>query len=95
LEGNKVKITSKGQLTLPADVRKKFNINKGDVLIVNSDGRRIVLEVGEKMKKSNPRLKGIVQKTAGMWKDSKIDGQKFVEELRREADKRLGELNIE
>lgn len=69
MEEKKIKITSKGQLTLPAGVRKELNIHKGDVLTVTSDGKRIVMEVGEKRQKTAPPAKGIVKKTAGIWKD--------------------------
>jgi len=37
------KITSKGQITIPIDIRKKLNLKDGDKVIFIEDGERIVL----------------------------------------------------
>lgn len=38
-----VRVTSKGQLTLPANIRKKLGIRQGDWLAVNLDGNEVRL----------------------------------------------------
>ena len=49
------KVTSKGQITIPSDIRRKLNLNKGDVVTfgVNDDGIMIInnvknIEINEK-----------------------------------------------
>lgn len=35
--------TSKGQIVIPADIRKKLHIKKGTKLFINDDGRQITI----------------------------------------------------
>ncbi|MDR2604753.1 MAG: AbrB/MazE/SpoVT family DNA-binding domain-containing protein [Desulfovibrio sp.] len=37
------KITSKGQITIPIDIRKKLGVKEGDKVIFIEDGNRIVV----------------------------------------------------
>lgn len=37
------KITSKGQITIPVDIRKKLNLNDGDKVVFVEDGGKIIL----------------------------------------------------
>ena len=37
------KITSKGQITLPIDIRKKLGVKEGDKVIFIEDGNRIIV----------------------------------------------------
>ena len=40
----KVKVTDKGQISIPVDIQKKIGIAKGDELLLICKGKRIVLE---------------------------------------------------
>ncbi len=37
------KITSKGQITIPVDIRKKLNLNDGDKVVFIEDSEKIIL----------------------------------------------------
>lgn len=40
----KVKVTDKGQISIPVDIQRKIGIAKGDELLLIAKGKRIVLE---------------------------------------------------
>ena len=40
----KVKVTDKGQISIPVDIQRKMGIAKGDELLLIAKGKRIVLE---------------------------------------------------
>jgi AbrB family looped-hinge helix DNA binding protein len=44
VEMDVVTSTVKGQIVIPADLRKKFKINKGTCVRVYDDGKRIIVE---------------------------------------------------
>jgi len=73
-----VKVTSKGQIVIPSEVRKKLNIQKGQKLVVSVEENRIILEPVE----------DILRKGRGLLKD---DGKKILEylleERKREAER--------
>ncbi|AOQ24164.1 hypothetical protein MTAT_08050 [Moorella thermoacetica] len=81
-----IKVSSKGQIVLPAKLRKKACIKKGDILIVNLVGDKVVIEPLNKSKKED--WQQILEETAGIWPH--VDS-KYVEELRSAAKKRLEE----
>jgi AbrB family looped-hinge helix DNA binding protein len=61
-----IKVTSKGQVTLPADVRKKLHLDKDTYIAVDIIGDYIILKkIGLKLKE----LSDIIQKNA---KENKI-----------------------
>ena len=37
----KARVTSKGQVTIPAEVRRELRVRKGDVLVFESDSRGV------------------------------------------------------
>lgn len=39
-----VKVSSKGLVTLPKQIREKFKIDKGDHLTVSAEGRKIIFQ---------------------------------------------------
>lgn len=41
---NRIKLTSKGQITLPKEVRKRLSIETGNYLIVKVEDGKIILE---------------------------------------------------
>lgn len=54
-----VNIRDKGQITLPADIRNKLGLTKGDTLLIEQRGRTITLILPE----------DVVDPTAGIFKD--------------------------
>lgn len=56
---NAVNIRDKGQITLPANIRKDLGLTKGDTLLVERRGRTIMLILPE----------DVVDPTAGIFKD--------------------------
>ena len=42
-------VSAKGQVVIPASIRKKLNIRKGSKLIVSVEGSKIVLESAEEL----------------------------------------------
>ncbi len=47
----KVKVSDKGQISIPVDVQRKAGIRKGDELLLIWKGRKILLEKSEKVAK--------------------------------------------
>jgi len=39
-----VKVTRKGQVTIPKEIRERLGIKEGDVLLVREEGSRVLLE---------------------------------------------------
>jgi len=68
---NVVKVTRRGQTTIPAEFREKFRIKEGDELVVESTERGLLLKV-------IPRLEELAGVDAGFGK---------VEEIKREVEK--------
>lgn len=49
---HKTKVTRKGQVTIPEELRKRLNIQEGDVLAVRQVGNRVVMEEQEDIMKA-------------------------------------------
>ena len=49
------KITSRGQVTIPIDIRKKLGVREGDKIIFIEDGNRIVVANAAKIDFANMR----------------------------------------
>ena len=73
--GSKVKVSSKNQIALPAEVRKKLNIKSGDTLLVEVLGDHVVLL---------PEPKDWVKYLRGLHKEvwEGVDPQAYIDELR-------------
>lgn len=68
------KLSSKGQIVLPAELRKEFHLSKGDKLIVKKQNGEIILKPITSLKK----LKGV---------DEIEEASKELEKTREEWDK--------
>ncbi|KKM10770.1 hypothetical protein SY88_11825 [Clostridiales bacterium PH28_bin88] len=87
-----IKVTSKGQVTLPKSIREKLNIKQGDELYVEFvDDQKLVIGLRPKSLRSNKKGGSIVAETAGLWKNDDIDPD-YVDELRKASGRRLEEL---
>lgn len=86
----KVTVSSRGQIAIPVEARKKLDIKDGDVLQVQvEDSGRIILRPNPK---EAPKKKGIVAQTAGLLKDMDMTGKEFVENIRKGSGRRLDEI---
>lgn len=86
---NTTVVSSRGQVVIPAEARKKLNIKEGDVLAVKiEEGGRIILKPAHKKKMP----KGVVEKTAGLLSDMETSGREYVEKLRTGSGRRIDEL---
>lgn len=57
----KTKVTSQGTISLPAPLRKKYNLKKGDVLTLEDNGKIIISknpDIAAIREKNKSRLKG-------------------------------------
>ncbi len=83
---NIVRVSSKGQIVLPARLREKAAIKKGDILVVSLVGNKVIIEPLNRSGKENwPQ---ILEETAGIWPE--VDPG-YVDELRAAARQRLAE----
>lgn len=77
-----IKVTSKGQVTLPSEIREKLGINEDSYMAVEEIGDYIIL------KKVGPKLREIseaIQKEADSENITKEDIEKTIEESREEV----------
>ncbi len=81
-----VTVSSKGQIVLPAHIRKKATVKQGDVLLVNLVGDKIIIE--PLIRPEQKDWERIIKKTAGAWKNIAPD---YVDELRAASVARLDE----
>ena len=44
------KLTTKGQITIPAEIRKRLNVRAGDKVVFLEENGRILIENAEKLK---------------------------------------------
>lgn len=52
------KITSKGQITLPKEVRKALNVNAGNAVIFEKDDDKVVIKAARTLREFKGFLKG-------------------------------------
>ncbi|MCL6559313.1 MAG: AbrB/MazE/SpoVT family DNA-binding domain-containing protein [Firmicutes bacterium] len=88
------RLSSKGQITLPSEVRRRLKIRTGDVLVVKTVGENsIILEVKRKdFVTTTKQEEDILTATAGLWRDRNDITENFIRELRQSDLKRLEEL---
>jgi len=73
-----VKLSSKGQIVIPAKIRKELKLSKGDKLLLEREGDMIILRPVVKLSK----LKGV----------DKIEGaSEEIEKIRKEWDREFEE----
>ncbi len=46
-----IKVSAKGQITLPSDIQKEIGIKKGDEMVLIKKGKKIILEKPERIAK--------------------------------------------
>ncbi len=76
-----VRISSKGQIVIPARMRKELGLSEGDKLIIDKRGDVIVLKPVVKLSK----LRGV----------DKLEGaSREVDKIRKEWDKEFDEISV-
>lgn len=90
------RISSKGQITLPVDVRKILRIKTGDVLTVKiAEEGAIVLKKFNSEEKNAVKSLEVLHKTAGIWRQMEESGEDYVRRLRASDSERLKVLGID
>ena len=87
------KLTSKGQLTIPVELRNILNINEGDRLAFVLDENERIIEVQPKTKKSIRGVMGALKSITNVYVDEAIDLART--ERANELKERLMELKDE
>lgn len=82
-------VSSRGQVVIPIEARKKLNIKEGDILSVHiEEGGRLVIKAARKERAG----KGVVERTAGLLSDMEMSGVEYVKDIRRGSGRRLDDL---
>ena len=90
------RISLKGQITLPAQARKKLGIKTGDVLKVRIIEDGILVSPGKAGSSNDPaNALEVLRKTSGIWKGMEESGEDFVRRLRSEDSERWKVLGLE
>ena len=80
-----VKMSSRGQIVIPAEARNNLNIKEGDILSCYIEEGKIII----KTKSAAKIKKGIVDETFGLLSDMEYDLKEYVEQLRKDSGRRL------
>ena len=77
------KITSKGQITIPIQIRKKLNLKEGDKVVFITEGDRVVLENSTKLAINEARegFEGLAEELGLKTEDDLVN---LVREVRKE-----------
>lgn len=77
------KITSKGQITIPIQIRKKLNLKEGDKVVFITEGDKIVLENSTKLAINEARrdFEGLAEELGLKSEDDLVS---LVREVRKE-----------
>jgi antitoxin PrlF len=70
-----VKVSSKGQIVIPKDIRKRLGVKTGEKLLVLSRDREILLRKAQEIS-----IQEIAQKVEEQTKDNDIDIDKLLDE---------------
>jgi len=79
-----VKISSRGQIVIPAEARKHLKIKEGDILSCYVEEGKITIKT-----KPAKIKKGIVDETFGLLSDLDYDVKDYIAQLRKDSGKRL------
>lgn len=89
----KTRISSKGQISLPAALRRKLNLLTGDELYVKTAGENsILLEAKKNITHARDKAEEAIRASAGLWKNREDFTDETVREMRNADRKRLEKL---
>ena len=81
-----IKISSRGQIVIPAEARNNLNIKEGDILNCYIEEGKIII----KTKSAATKIKkGIVDETFGLLSDMDYDMKEYVDQLRKDSGRRF------
>lgn len=83
-----VKMSSRGQIVIPAEARNNLNIKEGDVLSCYVEDGKIVIKT-----KQSKIKKGAFSEAFGLLSDLDYDLKEYVNQLRKESGRRLDAIN--
>lgn len=77
------KITSKGQITIPVQIRKMLNLKDGDKVVFMTDGGKVIMENPTKLaiKDAQEAFKGLAEELGLKSEDDVVN---LVKEVRKE-----------
>ena len=77
------KITSKGQITIPIEIRKRLNLREGDKVVFITDGDKVIIENSTKLaiKEAQAAFEGLAEE---LGLNSEDDVVNLVKEVRKE-----------
>jgi AbrB family looped-hinge helix DNA binding protein len=78
-----IKVSTKGQLVLPVEIRRRFKINPGDTLLAEVTGNSLQLR---QEPKPFSHTHGVIAAAFNSWQASELSGAEFVRSL-RDADR--------
>ncbi len=78
----KVKISSKGQICLPAGYRKRLNIGPGDHLTISESGDHLILIPAKKVRDRDDK-QHLFDELKGIWSHLERDGADLVRDMRK------------
>lgn len=80
-----VKLSTRGQIVIPAEARNILNLKEGDTLSIHIEDEKIILKTKQAKNK-----KGVVDQTFGLLANLDYDLKEHVNQLRKESGRRLG-----
>ncbi len=75
-----VKVTDKGQISLPIDIRRETGIKKGDELLLIQDGKKILIELKPKLKEIEDDFSDLIKFSEKSFKNIWSDEDEIWEE---------------
>jgi len=77
---NTAKVMSKGQITLPVDIRRNLRLSTGDRVALIYENNRVIL-----MNPAIYAMEQLQQSVAGDWKAAGVNSQEDLDNLMREV----------
>jgi AbrB family looped-hinge helix DNA binding protein len=78
----KIKMSAKGQIVIPARIRKKYGLKKGETMTIIEDSRQIIIKPTTKWTDICGSVKGLDMETA----------RKQLDEMRKDDEERNDQL---
>ena len=77
----KVKVSSKGQISIPARYRKRLKVEAGDEISIIESGDNLIIYPDKTYGKEE--LADMFEKLRGIWRKMDLDGADYVREIRK------------
>jgi len=77
----KVKVSSKGQISIPARYRKRLKVEPGDEISIVESGDNLIIYPYKAP--TNDELKDLFNRLNGIWRELNINGAEYVRSIRK------------